>query len=128
MPNAIDKIWDNNKKTWINSSNSGKENCIYIAELPTGFRNLAKLKKLYFGGGSGERWRLNRCDILSCFGNLQSLDLGSNEISDISFLENLIGLQSLDLNINEISDIKPLLPLIKLGVPVSTEFFVEQVL
>ena len=116
------KIWDNNKKTWINSSNSGSENCIYIAELPTGFRNLAKLKKLYFGGVSEKRWRLNRCDILSCLGNLQSLDLSGNEISDISFLENLTGLQTLDLSDNKISDIKPLLPLIKLGAPVSKEY------
>lgn len=90
--------------------------------MPTGFRNLAKLKKLCFGGEYRERWGLNRCDILSCLGNLQSLDLNDNDISDISFLEKLTGLQYLYLSGNKISDIKPLLPLIKLGAPVSTEF------
>ena len=50
------------------------------------------------------------------------MTLSSNQISDYSFLENLTGLQSLDLRGNKISDIKPLLPLIKWGAPVSTEF------
>ena len=117
------RILDNKKKSWVNSSNSGGKNHIFITELPAGFRNLTRLKKLYFGGEFGENWRLNKCDILSCLENLQTLDLSTNQISDISFLERLTGLQTLDLSDNQISDIKPLLTLIKSGVPISKDSF-----
>src|SRR5687768_1744031 len=40
--------------------------------------------------------------------NLKELNLGSNEISDISPLSQLTNLTSLDLDSNEISDISPL--------------------
>jgi internalin A len=43
---------------------------------------------------------------------LTSLDLSSNQISDISFLEKLTGLTSLDLRSNQISDLSPLRPII----------------
>ncbi len=108
------RIWDNKKKTWINSSNSGGKNHISITELPIGFKNLTRLKKLYFGGESVENWRLNRCDILSCLGNLQTLYLRFNQISDISFLENLTSLQTLDLRSNQISNYRFLKNLIGL--------------
>jgi Leucine-rich repeat (LRR) protein len=50
---------------------------------------------------------------------LQTLDLSSNQISDVSPLSGLLQLQTLDLSSNQISDVSPLIPLIAKGVPVS---------
>jgi Leucine-rich repeat (LRR) protein len=98
------KIWDYNKEAWIQSPNSGSSNFINVEELPIEFKSLTKLKKLYFGWEFEEKWNLKICSILSSLGNLQTLDLNFNQISDISFLENLTGLQKLHLSNNKISD------------------------
>jgi hypothetical protein len=47
----------------------------------------------------------NELTILEKLSGLQSLDLSSNKISDISFLEKLMGIKSLDLSYNHISSI-----------------------
>jgi len=66
--------------------------------------------------------QISDISILEKLTGLQSLDLSNNQISDISILEKLTGLQSLDLRGNQISDISPLLPLIKSGFSISTDF------
>jgi len=99
------KIWDYNKQGWIQSTNSGNPNFINFEELPSEFKYLIRLKKLYFAGESLAKRKLKICNILSNLENLQTLELSFNQISDISFLENLTGLQTLDLTSNQISDI-----------------------
>ncbi|MFK7903613.1 MAG: COR domain-containing protein, partial [Chitinophagales bacterium] len=49
---------------------------------------------------------------------LQSVYLSDNNIADISALQSLTQLQSLDLSSNKIVSLKPLLPLIQKGLPV----------
>ena len=49
---------------------------------------------------------------------LTSLDLENNQLSDLSSLEKLSQLTSLDLSSNKIESIKPLLGLIKKGIPI----------
>jgi len=50
--------------------------------------------------------------------NLNSLDLHSNQISEISFLTKLTNLKTLHLTDNPFDDLSPLLPLIRQGLPV----------
>ncbi|PTX59303.1 leucine rich repeat (LRR) protein, partial [Kordia periserrulae] len=54
---------------------------------------------------------------------LTSLDLRSNQITDIRFLKDLVGLTFLDLSYNKITDIKSLVPFIKKGRKISTEAY-----
>ena len=67
------------------------------------------LETLYLGN--------NQTSDISFLGNLtklQTLDLWNNQISDISFLSNLTELQTLNLSFNQISDISSLKKLTKL--------------
>ncbi|MBW2663253.1 MAG: hypothetical protein JRD93_14990, partial [Deltaproteobacteria bacterium] len=67
------EIWDYNKTAWIHSTNLGSSNIINVEELPTEFKSLTRLKKLYYGGKISENWKLKKCNILSSLGNLQTL-------------------------------------------------------
>ncbi|MBK9490891.1 MAG: leucine-rich repeat domain-containing protein [Haliscomenobacter sp.] len=53
--------------------------------------------------------------------SLTSLNLSSNQISDIRWLEKLSQLQTLYLSDNQISDIAPLIELVKKGIPITIE-------
>ena len=99
------RIWDYNKKDWIQSINSGWSNLINIEELPMGFKNLTRLTKLYLGGDHESQCKLKTCNILNSLKSLQTLDLSFSQIRDISSLAKLSSLQSLDLRYNKISDI-----------------------
>ena len=57
--------------------------------------------------------------------HLTTLDLRDNQISDISFIENLVrynNFKRLDIFKNKITDLSPLLRLIKKGVPVKWDY------
>ena len=82
--------YDENKRKWLESVNTGIRNA-----LTTG--SLAEITQL---------------------AQLQSLDLSYNNLTDISVLAKLPQLQTLNLSSTKISDISPILALVRSGLPV----------
>jgi internalin A len=95
------KWWDWEQQEWFNSQNGGQRNhlkTLQSGDFPTG------LTKLVLGGISSDIWKIKDLRFLANLSNLQTLNLGFNEIRDGVFLGNLTNLQILDLRSNIISD------------------------
>ena len=71
------------------------------------FHDAALARRVRISLGLQEQERID-VDQLKSFTNLQSLDLGRNQISDLAPLAGLTALESLRLNENKISDVSPL--------------------
>jgi len=92
---------DNNKN--IQSKNIGKENKLDV--ISNNIENLKNLKKLYLGGYIST-WNISDISMLKHLNQLKTLNIGSNKISNLSFLKDyLTQLINLDLSNNYISSI-----------------------
>lgn len=71
--------------------------------------------------------KISNIQALKNLANLIELNLSYNQISDIQVLEKKVNtnIKRLDLYRNKIKDLKPLLPLIKKGIPLKCELFVD---
>ncbi|MCB9089660.1 MAG: leucine-rich repeat domain-containing protein [Calditrichae bacterium] len=95
---------DYDKRTWINSSNTGPKNKLDF--IPQEIAQLKNLAILIIGGEFAESWGISDIRSLGMLTSLQSLIISNNQIPDIRSLEKLTGLQALDLSSNQISDIQ----------------------
>lgn len=78
--------------------------------------NLTSLNYLDLSYNKISNWKF-----LGKLTSLNYLNLSNNKISDGKFFEKLTSLNYLNLSWNQISDLKPLLPLIKKGIPVTLD-------
>lgn len=107
--------WDRRVSRWIDSQSDGKNN--YFTKLPDCFDGLSKLKKLILCGlhsyywddfEINDRWKIKHFENLKQLRQLIYLDIGYNEVEDISFLRHLDKIEYLYLDDNKIKDIEAL--------------------
>ena len=100
--------WDEvvNNRRQKQSNNLGKSNV--ISELPQGFNNLTRLKKLVAAGTQQDQWEIQDLSPLMGLTNLLQLNLSQNQVSELSALSGLRNLTQLDLNFNQVSDLSAL--------------------
>ncbi len=106
----LSKSWEE-KMFDLNFSNKKAENSNFLAEHPSTLQHLINLTT-YTCGSVGlslvDRWQITEIPIFAYPNKLLHLNLGSNNISQIQGLNNLLNLQTLSLSNNKIIKIENL--------------------
>jgi len=99
------EIWDVEKREWINKKSISNGRSNYIETIPQGFRKLNKLNRLYLAGDEERKWGIKDTSALNSIVSLEELYLGDNIISNCDNLVRLINIKFLELDSNDLQDI-----------------------